>query len=76
MSIIEYMISGKDIYFTHTEVPPVLEGQGVGTELVSKALENIKSREMTLVPLCPFVAAYVKRHPEWNEIVREGFKIK
>jgi predicted GNAT family acetyltransferase len=70
------MISGKDIYFTHTEVPPVLEGQGVGTELVSKALENIKSREMTLVPLCPFVAAYVKRHPEWNEIVREGFKIK
>ncbi len=75
VSIIEYTISGKDIYLTHTEVPPVLEGKGVGTELVKMALENIKSTGMTLVPLCHFVAIYVKRHPEWNDIVKEGFKI-
>jgi predicted GNAT family acetyltransferase len=75
LSIIEYMISGNDVYLTHTEVPPVLEGRGVGSEIVSKALDDIKSHNMKLVPLCPFVAVYIKRHPEWNETVREGFKV-
>jgi predicted GNAT family acetyltransferase len=75
LSIIEYMIAGNDIYLTHTEVPPVLEGRGIGNEIVGKALDDIKSRNMKLVPLCPFVAVYVKRHLEWNNIVKEGFRV-
>lgn len=75
LSIVEYMITGNDVYLTHTEVPPVLEGRGIGSEIVSKALEDIKSRNMKLVPLCPFVAVYIKRHPEWNDLIKEGFKI-
>ncbi|MDR1973750.1 MAG: N-acetyltransferase [Bacteroidales bacterium] len=75
LAILEYLISGNDIYLTHTEVPPALEGKGIGSELVGQALEDIKTKEMKIVPLCPFVAVYVKRHPEWNEFIREGFRI-
>ena len=69
-------IKAKDkIYLTHTEVPAALEGQGVGTELVRQVLEDIKKKELTLVPLCPFVAAYIKKHPQWRELVLKGINI-
>ncbi|MFT5917710.1 MAG: putative GNAT family acetyltransferase, partial [Bacteroidia bacterium] len=43
--------------------------------LVKMALEDIKKKELILVPLCPFVALYIKRHPEWNELVLKGINI-
>jgi len=66
---IEYRLKGNKIYITHTEVPPALGGQGVGTQLVEQVLQDIKSKELTLVPLCPFVKAYVNRHTEWLKLV-------
>jgi predicted GNAT family acetyltransferase len=74
---IEY-IKAKDatIYLTHTEVPKQLEGKGVGKALVQQVLEDIKQKELTLVPLCPFVAMYIKRHPEWRSLVLKGINIK
>lgn len=67
---IEYIrTKNDDIYLTHTEVPIELEGKGIGSSLVKKALEDIKSQNLRLVPLCPFVATYIKRHPEWREII-------
>jgi predicted GNAT family acetyltransferase len=75
LSIIEYMIAANDVYLTHTEVPPALEGRGIGSRIVGLALEDIRSRNMKMVPLCPFVAAYIKRHKEWNDMVKDGFKV-
>ena len=66
---IEYKKDDNRIFLTHTEVPPELGGQGIGTELVKQVLEDIKDRGLRLVPLCPFVIAYIKRHPEWMELV-------
>lgn len=74
---IEYIINkDNEIFLTHTEVSPALGGKGVGTQLVKKTLEDIKERGLSVVPLCPFVAAYIKRHPEWMSIVKEGIHIK
>ena len=76
IAFIEYKITKQNIIFlTHTEVPKTLEGKGVGSAIVSKTLEWIKSKGYPLAPLCPFVAAYIKRHPEWKEILAPGYHI-
>ncbi|MCC8061702.1 MAG: N-acetyltransferase [Rikenellaceae bacterium] len=73
---IEYIISKSGlIYLTHTEVPPEMEGQGVASELVLAALRDIDRRGMKLVPMCPYVAAYIRRHPEWKRLVADGFGV-
>ena len=77
IAFIEYMISKDNVMFlTHTEVPKALEGKGVGKTIVEKALNYTKDNNYTLAPLCPFVAAYLKRHPEWQTILAKGYNIK
>jgi predicted GNAT family acetyltransferase len=73
--LIEYIRTKDKIYLTHTEVPLELEGQGIGTELVKQVLEDIKKKDLTLIPLCPFVASYIKEHPQWRELVLKGINI-
>jgi predicted GNAT family acetyltransferase len=76
IAFIEYILNNENIIFlTHTEVPIGLEGKGVGSAIVSKTLAYIKEKEYTLAPLCPFVAAYLKRHPEWKTILAKGFNV-
>ena len=73
---IEYIKTKDDkIYLTHTEVPRSLEGRGIGSEIIRLALEDIKKQDLTLIPLCPFVASYIKKHPEWRELVLKGINI-
>jgi len=72
---IEYIKAKEKIYLTHTEVPKGLEGKGIGTALVKAVLEDIDKKGLTLVPLCPFVALYLKRHPEWKKLVLKGINI-
>ena len=73
---IEYIKTvNNEIYLTHTEIPPQLEGQGIGSALVKDALTDIESQGLRLVPLCPFVAGYIKKHPEWRKIVMRGINI-
>ena len=50
-------------------VPEQYEGQGIGKELVQAVLEDIRTKEIKVVPQCPFVAAYIRRHPEWMDLV-------
>lgn len=76
LAIIEYIATLDKIYLTHTEVPQSLEGKGVGSKLVKFALEDIEKRGLTLVPLCPFVAMYIKKHPEWKKLVLKGINIE
>ncbi|UOK41822.1 MULTISPECIES: GNAT family N-acetyltransferase [Flavobacterium] len=62
------------IKLIHTETEPELEGKGAGTAVIEKTLTYIEDNDYKLVPLCPFVFAYIKRHPEWKRIVDEHFK--
>jgi predicted GNAT family acetyltransferase len=73
---VEYTLMGNRIIFTHTEVPKELEGKGIGSMIIKLALENIEGRELKLIPLCPFAAAYIKRHPEWNRVLAENVNLK
>lgn len=73
---IEYEISESGlIYLNHTEVPPELEGRGIASALVLAALEDIERRGMRLIPTCPYVASYIRRHPQWERLVAHGFGI-
>lgn len=73
---IEYIkTKNNEIYLTHTEVPVSLEGRGIGSQLIEKTLQNIELQELRLVPLCPFVAGYIQKHPDWRRIVMRGINI-
>jgi len=52
------------IVLVHTEIDPGLEGQGLGNVLVQGALDELRERGIEYVPVCPFVRAYLKRHPQ------------
>jgi predicted GNAT family acetyltransferase len=56
--------------FTHSEVDPAYEGQGYGSRLAREALEDAKRQGLQVIPMCPFIAAYIRRHPELIDIVR------
>lgn len=73
---IDYIKSDGEIYFVHTEVPASFGGKGVGSQLAEKALEDVDRQELRLVPLCPFIAGYIKKHPEWKRIVMRGKHIQ
>lgn len=71
-AVLQYMERDGALYLTHTEVPPELEGQGIGSKLVKHVLEQAKSRGQKVAPWCPFVRAYIDRHPEYEPLVVEG----
>lgn len=67
----DYVIDGDVITFTHTIVPPALEGRGVASRLIRHALSEARARGLRVVPQCPFVAAYIRKHPEWADLLVE-----
>jgi uncharacterized protein len=69
-AFIEYRPTADALMLTHTEVEADMEGRGVGSALVKYALEDIQSRGLKLVPMCPFVAAYIQRHREYADLVK------
>lgn len=73
---IEYINKNGRIYLTHTEVSKELGGKGIGTALVKAVLDDIEKQGLSLVPLCPFVAAYIKKHPERKNILYKNIKIE
>ena len=75
LSIVQYQqVDDETLALTHTEVDPSLEGQGVGSHLVTGLLEYVERNNLKIVPLCPFVAVYLKRHPDWNRVVSTTHK--
>lgn len=57
------------ITFTHTIVPSALEGRGIGSRLVRGALEQVRAEGLKVVPECPFVKAYIEKHPEEQDLL-------
>jgi predicted GNAT family acetyltransferase len=67
----EFNRVGTDtVMITHSEVDPAFEGQGHGSRLASQTLEHIHAQGKQVIPMCPFVAAYIRRHPEYIAYVR------
>ncbi|WP_108127348.1 GNAT family N-acetyltransferase [Saccharospirillum mangrovi] len=62
-------VSDSMIIIDHTEVPDALRGQKVGVRLVQQAVEDARREGVSIIPLCPFANAQIKRHAEWQDVV-------
>jgi predicted GNAT family acetyltransferase len=74
IAIAEYNLLHDKIVFTHTEVPPAHEGQGIGSALIRFALASARDRGLKVIPICPFFAAYIKKHAEEQDLLDPGFR--
>ncbi|PTL59724.1 GNAT family N-acetyltransferase [Paraconexibacter algicola] len=71
----EYLVAGVRVVFTHTEVDPAFEGQGVGGALARAALDWVRTTgELEAVPVCPFVAGWIHRHPDYADLVTPALR--
>ena len=68
-AVLTYRVSGNTITFTHTIVPPEMEGGGVGSALVKTGLAAAREQGMKVVPSCSFVRGYIERHSEYQELL-------
>ena len=68
-AVAEYTLPAGKIMFTHTEVPPEREGEGLGTLLIQTALGAARDRGLKVIPICPFFAAYIKQHAEEQDLL-------
>jgi predicted GNAT family acetyltransferase len=69
LSVLEYKLKNQRLILTHTEVPEVLSGKGIGTRLAHAALEYARENGLTVVVYCPFVQEYIDSHPEYQSLV-------
>jgi uncharacterized protein len=73
IAFIDYKQEKDIIKLIHTEVPEELGGRGVAATLVEKTLVYLEEHNNSLFPYCPYVFAYIKKHPEWKRIVNPSF---
>ena len=69
-SELNYRLNGNTIIFTHTGVPPALEGRGIGSLLVKTGLEYAKKNNLKVRSLCWFVDKYLEQHAEYQDLIK------
>jgi predicted GNAT family acetyltransferase len=70
MAVAYYRLSPGVITFTHTEVPNELSGRGVGSALARGALDIVRAEGLKVVAQCPFISAFMGKHPEFNDLLQ------
>ncbi len=74
LAFIEYRWLKGDMVLMHTMVPEAHEGKGVAGSLAKYALEFAREKKLKVIVYCPYIAAYLKRHPEYNDVVDENYR--
>jgi predicted GNAT family acetyltransferase len=74
VAYLEYRYYKTAMALMHTLVPEVLNGKGVASALAHYALEWAREHKKPVIVYCPFVAAYLKRHPEYNDIIENNYR--
>lgn len=64
-----YHIRGGRYFFVHTEIQPGHEREGLGSVLARAALDDVRAKGGKIVPICPFIAAWLRRHPDYGDII-------
>ena len=73
MARINYVMQGPtSIIFTHTVVPNALKGQGIASTMARHVLDYARENNLNVIPQCPFVRAYIERHPEYKDLVAKS----
>jgi uncharacterized protein len=67
--VVDYHLQPGLITILHTEVADDFAGKGVGSLLVAATLDDVRARGLRVFPICPFVRAYIQRHPEYADLV-------
>ena len=67
-----YRLRPGRISFVHTEIDDRFEGHGLGSTLVSEALDDVRGRELSVLPFCPFMNGYIDRHREYADLVPDS----
>ena len=70
----KYLLAGEKIIIEHTEVPVGLEGKDIAGRIVRTALDYARTQKLKVMPLCPFTAGFIHRHPEYQDLVLEGYR--
>jgi uncharacterized protein len=70
----EYRMIRGAIMFTHTEVPEALGGRGIGSALIPAGLKSARERDLKVMPVCPFFAAWFGKHPEDRDLLHPSYK--
>jgi predicted GNAT family acetyltransferase len=68
------LIGNKSLLIKHTEVLQAFEGRGIGSKLVRHMLLEARGEGRTVIPICPYAAAFIRRHPEFLQDVREDYR--
>jgi predicted GNAT family acetyltransferase len=71
VAVLDYMLKGEIMIFTHTGVPPAIGGRGLGSKLVKTGLDYARENELRVRSLCWFVSKYMRRHPGYQELLKE-----
>jgi uncharacterized protein len=71
VAFVEYETKPDRLILVHTEVPDALSGRGIGSTLARAVLDDIRDRGLRVVPRCPFIAAFITRHPEYAGLVAD-----
>jgi uncharacterized protein len=66
---VTYQVTGSIIAYTHTEVSPAFEGQGVGSQIARAVMDDARARGRSVVPICPFLLKWLEKHHEYDDIV-------
>lgn len=74
LAIAVYELRPGQIVFIHTEVPKAHEGRGIGSALIRFALQSARDRELKVVPICPFFAAYIRKHSEEQDLLDPAYR--
>ena len=70
----KYLLAGEMIVIEHTEVPVELEGKGIASLIVRTALDYARAQKLKVMPLCPFTAGFIHRHPDYQDLVLPGYR--
>ncbi len=68
---VEYEKAGDILILTHTEVPPDIQGNGIGHDLVKNTLDDIAAHHQKIVPLCPFIVRFIEDNPQYAQLAIE-----
>jgi predicted GNAT family acetyltransferase len=71
LSKLDYLEDGDTIVMTHVGVHPDHRGQGVAAKLTEVALEYAKGKSLRVIPMCSYVATYIRRNPQYAELTKQ-----
>ncbi|WP_337188225.1 GNAT family N-acetyltransferase [Phenylobacterium sp.] len=72
----EYRLVDHGIILPHTVVPTAFEGRGIASKLAVAAFTYARENDRKVIPTCPFMAGWVKKHPEWRDIVHDTYRTR